>query len=158
MKAPINEATAMLPCKVPEDPEPGQVFNLPRGHYAGGATILHVYHKTKLVGSAPRLIPVINVARKYVLERAALSVPLKRNDIIRVQALQLSFTQVTFVEYVGWVGTKTHKEELVVSDKFYKVLTAVPIGAQGEHFFLYEKVCLNTLEPKKGEPDAKTRT
>ena len=88
MTAPIDEATAMLPYKVPEDPEPGQVLDLPGGHYAGGATILHILHKTKLVGTAPRLIPVINVARKYILERAALSVPLKRNDIIRIRALR----------------------------------------------------------------------
>lgn len=149
---PIDEATAMLPYKVPEDPEPGQVLDLPEGHYAGGSTILHVFHKTKLVGTSPRLLPVTNIARKYILERASLSVPLKRNDIIRVQARQFSFTQVTFVECVGWVGTKTHKKELSLSDKHYKVLDAIPIGPSGEHFFLYEKVCLSVIEPKKENP------
>jgi hypothetical protein len=133
---PIDEATAMLPFQVPEDPEPGQVVDLPEGHYAGGATILHLFHKTQLVGTAPRLMPVPNVARTYILERACSTAPLKRNDLLRVKAVQLSFTQVTFIEFTGWVGTKTHPQELLLSDKFYKILTVVPIGATGDHFHL----------------------
>jgi hypothetical protein len=149
MTTPIDAVTAMLPLQVPEDPTPGQVIDIPKGRYAGGTTVLLVYRKTKLIGTSPRLLPIQNVARKYILERAALSVPIGRNDIIRVQARQLSFTQITFVEYIGWVGTKTHETELTLSDKFYRVLTAVPVGPQGEHVFLYEKVCLNIIEPKR---------
>lgn len=148
---PLDDSTIMLPYQLPEDPEPGQVIDLPKGQSIGGAVVLNLYFKRELVGSASRMIPIPNVTRMYRAERVTSSVELPRNALVRVQALQFSFVQVTFFQYFGWIGTKTAKKQTVLSDKYYKVLAALPVGPASENFRLYEQLCLQVINPSKGD-------
>jgi hypothetical protein len=150
MNLPVDSQTVMLPYALPSDPEPNQVVDLPKGQIIGGASVLNIYHKRVLVGVLNRLIPIPNVTRMYRGERVTSSVPLQRNALIRVKALQFSFVQVTFFQNFGWIGTRSAEKQVVLSDKFYKVLAAIPVGPSGKNFHLYEQLCLCIIDQDKG--------
>jgi len=148
MNLPIHTDTAMMPYQLPDDPDPGQVFTLPEGHIIGGSTVINIYLAGSLVGSIASIIPITNVTRMYRAERAMSSSKLPRNTLIRVKALQFSFTEVTFFQNFGWIGTRT-TDAIIVSDKYYRILASIPVGPTDEHTYLYEQLCLCVVEAKK---------
>ena len=151
MHHPIDQSTAMLPVHPPADPQPGQVFRVNKGQVVGGSTVINLFHKQSLIGSVTRIIPIPNVTRMYRAERVMCNKPLQRNALVRIQALQFSFVELTFIQNFGWVGTGTDKKTMTILDKFYKVLAGVPIGPQTNTFCLYEQLCLRSIEPKTKE-------
>lgn len=151
----IQDRTAIMSPMLPEDPEPGCVHTLPEGQIAGGANVLSVFRweidskSGKLIGSTNNLVPVSNVTGKYYTERLSSSQELKKNDVIRIVARQFNFNQITFVEYFGWIGSGVTSIPTTLSDKIYRVLTAIPIGPNTPNFWLYEKVCLEIINKEK---------
>jgi len=145
---PLHEKAVMLENLLPEDPEDGVIVEAPKGQTLGGSTVISVYMKNKPIGSIASLIPIVNVSRKYTANRLSSNIPIKKGDIIRITGRQYSFDTVIFVQYFGWIGYKASKEPVVASDKFYRVLAAIPVGPEEPDCLLYEKVCLEALEKK----------
>lgn len=151
MPLPVDAQSSLLPVRLPDDPEPGQIFRLPKEQSVGGAVVLTLRHQRTLVGTVNRLLPIPNVTKMYRAERVTSSVELPRNTLVRIVALQFSFDQLTFFQNFGWIGTQTAKKTLTLSDKFYKVIEVIPVGPAGPNFHLYEQLCLSVINPKQGD-------
>ena len=147
---PLHEKAVMINNQLPDDPTDKQVVEFPEGQVVGGATVISVYLKDKLVGSLSSLYPIVNVTRKYSADRLASNTLIKEGDVLRIVGRQYSFNTVIFVQYFGWIGCKPAGEPQVTSDKLYRVIAAIPVGPDDSpDCYLYERVCLDALEEKK---------
>lgn len=149
---PVHTKETLIQTQLPDDPEPGEVFILPEGQTIGGANVINVFQGPSLLGAAQSLAPVPNVSGVYFLERLATRNELKPRDILRVKATQYTFIELTFIEYLGWCGTKMSDTTYTAFDKHLKVRDIVPIGTVTDGFNLYERICLEKI---KGAKNAK---
>lgn len=147
---PIHERATLIQNQLPDDPEDRQIVEFPEGHPVGAATVISIYKKNKLVGTTTTLSPIPNVSKKYATSRLSAVTPIREGDVLRIVGYQYAFNSVIFIQYFGWVGHQTTGEPTILSDKFYRVLAATPVGPEDKNsdFRLYEKVCLTVLEEK----------
>ena len=144
---PLQERTNLLESMLPDDPEDRQVVEYPEGQVVGASIVISVYKQDKRIGAASSVYPIVNVTRKHTANRLSSNVPIAEKDVIRIVAQQFTFNSVIFIQYFGWIGYKVIGEPLITSDKFYRVITAIPVGPKDNaEFHLYEKVCLESLE------------
>jgi len=154
---PLQERSNILENLLPDDPKDRQIVEYPEGQIVGASTVLSVYKSNKHIGALTSLYPITNVSRKYSATRLASNTAIKEKDIIRICAQQFAFNSVIFVQFFGWMGYKVIGEPQTISDKFYKVLATIPIGPKtAANFFLYEKVCLESLEVKSNGKSTKS--
>lgn len=148
-----GDRTALLQTILPEDPEDGQVVEMPNGQTVGGANVINAYKGGKLCGSISQMTPIFNASGKYEAARFASSTKIRVGDVVRILGVQHNYVSLKFVEYFGWIGHNTDPTPITLMDKSMRVIEAFPLGAYTPGYYLYEKVCLDVLH--KGETHAK---
>jgi hypothetical protein len=121
---------------------------MPAGQVLGASHVISLLKNTDVIGDAMQLAPVVNVTGKSVMSRVTSCVPLRKGMRIRVLAQQFSFKSAIFIQYFGWMGHDVIDNIVVITDKMYKIEYALRVGPPSEKFFVYEKVCLTTVEEK----------
>lgn len=145
---PINTRHSVISSLVPDNPKPGQVFTMPEGQVLGASHVISIMKANDLIGDALQFTPVPNVSGKGLLSRATTCVPLRKGMRVRILAQQFSFKSAIFIQYFGWMGHDVIDTISVLADKMYKIEYALRVGPPSEKFFIYEKVCLTTVEEK----------
>ncbi len=145
---PMNSRHTIISSLVPDNPKPGQIITMPEGQVLGASHVISLMKETDLIGDAFQLAPVHNVSGKSILSRVTTRVPLRRGMRVRVLAQQFSFKSAIFIQYFGWMGHETIDTISVISDRMYKIDYALRVGPDSDKFFIYEKVCLTTVEEK----------
>lgn len=143
---PQQQRDAMLNALLPVEPEPDQVIEMPEGQSAGSAHAIFIYKGEDLIGSASSFAPVENVSKKGMLTRATTNTPVVKDDVLRVTYSQYEFTSVIFVDYFGWLGNDFYNA-VTVYNRYFKVVHVFPIGEKSPNCNLYERICLQTIEP-----------
>lgn len=146
---PLQDNNVVLTNLLPADPEPDQIVKLPKGQYAGGSNIIYLYKHDKLIGATAQLTSIQNISGKYEIARTTTTTKLNKNDIIRITGKQYIFDSVIFVNGFGWSGYDYLPEPQILLDKTYRVLHAKSVGQTAENFYLYDKICLETLTENK---------
>lgn len=146
---PLQDKNILLANLLPENPEPKQVVEFPKGQYVGGSNVIAIYKNNKLIGATTQLTPIQNVSGKYALERTTTNIWLIENDTIQIVGKQYIFNSVIFIDGFGWCGHDCLPEPQTLMDKTYRVLYAKPVGQTAEDFYLYDRVCLEVLTEKK---------
>lgn len=145
---PVNTRHTVIESLIPSDPKPGQVFTMPEGQVLGASHVISIMKNDNLLGDAMQLAPISNVTGKNQLSRVTTCTPLRKGMRIRVLAQQFSFKSAIFIQYFGWIGHDVIDTVTLISDKMYKIEYALRVGPPSENFFIYEKVCLTTVEEK----------
>jgi hypothetical protein len=145
---PINTRHSVISSLVPDNPKPGQVFTMPEGQILGASHVISIMKVADLIGDALQFTPVPNVSGKSLLSRATTCTPLRKGMRVRILAQQFSFKSAIFIQYFGWMGHDVIDNIIVITDKMYKIEYALRVGPPSEKFFIYEKVCLTTVEEK----------
>lgn len=145
---PLQERNSLLNALLPAEPESGEIVTMPDGQIAGAAHALHLYKGDTLIGTASSFAVIPNVSRRSSLTRAITSVPIKKDDLIRIRYVQYNFSSVIFIEYFGWIGHE-QVEYQTTHDRVYKVLHVLPLGPRTIKSNLYERVCLEAQEQEK---------
>jgi hypothetical protein len=145
---PVNSRHTVINSLVPDNPKPGQVVTMPEGQVLGASHVISLLKNTDVIGDAMQIAPVVNVTGKSVMSRVTTCVPLRKGMRIRVLAQQFSFKSAIFIQYFGWMGHDVIDNVVVITDKIYKIEYALRVGPPSEKFFVYEKVCLTTVEEK----------
>ena len=138
-----------LRTQLPTAPEDGEVYVLPEGTNAGGASVVSIYHGADFIGTCQHLTPMTNVSGMFYLERASLKKVLKPRDVIRIKAESYTFSSIKFVNFFGWVGEEVSPQVFTAFDEFLKVRNVVPVGPQTDGFHVYERVFLEILKGAK---------
>jgi hypothetical protein len=121
---------------------------MPEGQVLGASHVISIMKVADLIGDALQFTPVPNVSGKSLLSRATTCTPLRKGMRVRILAQRFSFKSAIFIQYFGWMGHDVIDNIIVITDKMYKIEYALRVGPPSEKFFIYEKVCLTTVEEK----------
>jgi hypothetical protein len=143
---PLNMRHNVIGSLVPDNPKPGQVYTMPEGQVLGASHVISLMKENILIGDALQFSPIPNISGKSILSRTTTWVPLRKGMRIKILAQQFSFKSAIFVQYYGWMGHEVLDNTNILADRMYKIEYALRVGPPSDKFFIYEKVCLTTVE------------
>jgi len=136
---------------LPEDPEPGQVQELPEGVFGGEVTTITILDlNNNILGESIQLTKVPNISGVWRLGRTYLSheVGSLTDQLLRVRVATRKYTSFAFIEYLGWVGRHTTPEE-VLSDAKYSVLESNSSFVIGKNIIMYDTIGIKKCKEQK---------
>jgi hypothetical protein len=144
---PIGNRHGIIDSLVPNNPKPGQIYTMPDGQVLGASHVISLMKESLLIGDSLQFTPIPNVTGKNVLTRTTTCIPLKKGMRVKILVQQFSFKSAIFIQYFGWMGHETI-DPTIILDKLFRIEHVLRVGPNSDKFFIYEKVCLTTVEEK----------
>lgn len=143
----LNTDTGIVTAALPTDPDDGYIYTPPHKNMIMGSTLVITLHQRDLlIGSATTLSPVINASKKYTLTRVTTKKPLVKFEIIRVIATQYNFDKLQYRDVWGWFGLCSKDSEIILQDNVFKIIRAIPVGANVPDYHIYESIHLELIK------------
>jgi len=128
--------------ELPEDPDAGQIFELPEGDEGNYSGIIAIYHEGTCIGYTEKIDTVPNISGMSELGRSVLSKRLSKDAVITAQFEIIPIRSLVFVNFFGWQAHKYSDEVRVDWRKHFKVLHAVEIPNRPGKQIICEKICV----------------
>lgn len=155
---PISQAPEILEKLLPDNPQAGDIVEMPEGYSCGETHDIQVYDGLTRIGMATAIRRVENVSNVYIADRLATNAPLKPGDTIRILNAQHFFISLKFVEFLGWMGHRVQEPHTVTHDEDYEILETLTV-ATTTGMVVHEQVCLKqiTKEKRHAQPTTNAR-
>lgn len=128
--------------ELPEDPEDGQLFELPEGNADNYSGVIALYCEGTCIGYTEKIDTVPNISGMTELGRSVLSKRLSKGAEITAQFEVILIRSLVFVNFFGWQAGEYSKEVRVDWQKNFKVLHAVEIPDRPGTQIICEKICV----------------
>jgi len=133
--------------KLPEDPSPGQVLEIPEGREGENhSQLLSLYQGTVCVGFTEGVDKVVNVSGAMELRRCILSKTLKVGDRLELRTEVIPIAAYEFVNFFGWQAHAYQDNTSTEWSKEYRIQHLAEIPHKHSTQILYERVCLQAIE------------
>ncbi len=132
----------MTDYELPEDPDDGQIFELPEENDENYSGIIAIYSKGICVGYTEKIDTVPNISGMTELGRSVLSERLSKGAAITAQFEVIPIRSLIFVNFFGWQAHEYSNEVRVDWQKHFKVLHAVEIPERPGTQVVCEKLCV----------------
>jgi len=135
--------------ELPEDPDAGQIFELPEGNNENYSGIIALYAEGSCIGYTEKIDSVPNISGMTELGRTVLSQRLSKDTVITAQFEVIPIRSLIFVNFFGWQAHEYSKEVRVDWRKNFKVLHTVEIPDRPGKQVVCEKICVEKTKETK---------